>query len=299
MDRLGAMAAFVRIVETGSFSAVAKEIGASQSTISKQMAALEKRLGAKLLNRTTRHISVTEAGMSYYEGCRRILSEIEEAHSNVGRFQASPVGNLKVAAPIAFGRLYMLPSILSFVKLYPEMRCNLVLNDRFIDPIKEGIDVAIRIGRLKDSSLIARKLGQSTRVIVATPEYFKQHGQPQAPADLTRHNCIVYSLLATGDQWKFPEAKGDTYIRVSGSIQVNTIEAVRDAALAGAGIAVLPKWLIGEHIRARRLKVVLNSFVPTHPEINAVYPGARNPPGKVRYFINFLQEQFGHDSQFR
>jgi DNA-binding transcriptional LysR family regulator len=292
MDRLDAMEMFVRIVETGSFSSVARELGTTQPTISKQLTALESHLKTRLLNRSTRKLSLTESGQAYYERCKRIIDDVREAESTLGRLQGSISGHLHVDTSIAMGQMFLTPLVLKFQRQYPELSVELTLNDRFIDIVEEGVDVAIRIGRLGESNVVARKIGATRRVTIATPDYLKQHGRPTHPQDLTHHNCLLYSYLSTGNEWMFQGPEGEIRVRVSGNFKSNNGHALREALLAGRGIAVSPDWLAHDGLRDGTTEAILTEFAPTPMDINAVFPSNRMLSAKVRAFVDFLQQEF-------
>lgn len=292
MDRLETMDIFVRIVEAGSFSAVARDLGTTQPTISKQMTALETRLKTRLLNRSTRSLSVTESGTAYYERCKRILEEVKAAEGALGRLQSSLTGTLHVNGSIALGQLFLTPLLLDFQRSYPELTVELTLNDRYIDLVEEGVDVAVRLGRLADSNLVARRLGSTRRVLVATPEYLDQVGIPQVPADLERHNCLLYAYLSTGNEWTFRGPQSDLRVHVHGNFKANNGHSIREALLAGAGVALMPDWLVHEEVKNGKLMTLLPQFAPPSLEVNAVYPSGRHVSAKLRTFIDFLQERF-------
>jgi DNA-binding transcriptional LysR family regulator len=292
MDRLGAMEMFVRIVETGSFSAVARELGTTQPTISKQLTALERQLKTRLLNRSTRSVSLTEAGTAYYERCKRIIDEVQDAEGALGHLQSSLSGTLHVNASIALGQIFLTPLILEFQAQYPELVVELTLNDRYIDLVEEGVDVAVRIGRLPDSNLVARRLGSTRRTLVATPAYLARNGVPLVPQDLARHNCVLYAYLSTGNEWSFKGADGEIRVRVNGSFKANNGHAIREALLAGAGIALMPDWLIHDQVERGELIALLPEYAAPPLDINAVYPFGRHVSAKVRVFIDFLQQKF-------
>jgi DNA-binding transcriptional LysR family regulator len=292
MDRLDAMEMFVRIVETGSFSSVARELGTTQPTISKQLTALESHLKTRLLNRSTRKLSLTESGQAYYERCKRIIDDVREAESTLGRLQGSISGHLHIDTSIAMGQMFLTPLVLKFQRQYPELSVELTLNDRFIDIVEEGVDVAIRIGRLGESNVVARKIGATRRVTIATPDYLKQHGRPRHPQDLTHHNCLLYSYLSTGNEWMFQGPEGEIRVRVSGNFKSNNGHALREALLAGRGIAVSPDWLAHDGLRDGTTEAILTEFAPTPMDINAVFPSNRMLSAKVRAFVDFLQQEF-------
>ncbi len=291
MDRLGAMEMFVRIVETGSFSAVARQMGTTQPTVSKQLTALEKRLGARLLQRSTRKLSLTESGQTYYDRCKRIVDEVREAEGTLGKMQTSLAGALHVNSSIAFGEMFVAPLVLQFQQQNPELSAELTLNDRFIDLLEEGVDVALRIGRLTDSSLVARRVGATRRIVVATPEYLRKHGTPKHPLDLADHNCLLYSYLSTGNEWSFQGPEGEIHVRVSGSFKSNNGHALARAVSAGVGIAMGPDWLMHEGLATGDIQAILPEYSTRPLDINAVYPSNRLLSAKVRTFIDYLQAE--------
>ncbi|RLA18456.1 MAG: LysR family transcriptional regulator, partial [Gammaproteobacteria bacterium] len=223
MDVMHSMAVFRRVVEAKSFSAVARETNMSQSTVSKHIASLEERLDTKLLNRSTRSLKLTEAGKEYYQHCIRILNDFQEAEASVGKGKIDPTGTLRISTSAAFGRTYILPYLDEFLSTYPDIKIDLIFGDKYTDLVKEGIDLAIRIGPLEDSSLIAKKIGSSPRVVVASPEYLVNHGRPKKPADLVKHDCLFHSLQKSPDLWYFNSTQeGDESIRVNGRIKASS-----------------------------------------------------------------------------
>ncbi|HWQ40265.1 MAG TPA: LysR family transcriptional regulator [Burkholderiales bacterium] len=291
MDRFHLMQLFVRIVEAGSFSAVAREMNMIQPTVSKQLTALEEKLGVRLLNRTTRKLSLTDAGREYYQRCKRILDEVQEMEAEVSELQNRPTGTLRVNAPVAFGQLYLLPLTFQFRRKYPGLAIELSLNDRYVDLIQEGFDVAIRFGELQDSQLVARHVGSSARVCVASPAYLGAKGWPKVPADLKNHNCITYTYLF-GNEWHFDGPGGLQPVRVFGDFRANSGLTIRAAALEGIGIANIPAFLVREDIESGRLVQVLSDFGPAPVRISAVYASARLLSRKVKLFVDFMQEEF-------
>ena len=291
MDRLYQMRVFIRVVETGSFSAVARELGTIQPTISKQLTALEEHLGVRLLNRTTRQLSTTEAGRKYYERCRHILDEITDLEGSLTELQNSPTGVLRVNAPVAFGQLYMLPLVFRFRRLYPGLAIDLTLNDRYVDLVQEGIDVAIRFGELSDSEVVARSVGRVMRVCVASPSYLRARGVPQSPNDLLSHNCITYNYLFT-NEWQFGGSQGPTTLRVAGDFRANSALTIRTAALEGIGIANMPSVFVQPDLDSGTLVRVLADYAPPPVEIHALYPSARFLASKVRLFLDFVRDEF-------
>ena len=285
------MQLFVRIVESGSFSAVARELGMIQPTVSKQMTALEDKLGVRLLNRTTRRLSMTDAGREYYERCQRILDEVQEMETEVAGLQNRPSGTLRVNTPVAFGNVHMLPLTLAFRRKYPGVAIDLSLDDRYVDLVQEGIDVAIRFGELGDSQLVARHVGSSASVCVASPAYLSVHGTPKTPSELREHECITYSYLFS-NEWPFDGPDGLQSIKVHGDFRANSGMTIRSAALEGAGIASIPAFLIREDIETGRLVQLLSQFAPAPIRISAVYPSARLLSRKVKLFVDFIQQEF-------
>ena len=292
MDVMSSMAVFRRVVEAENFSAVARETNMSQSTVSKHIASLEERLGTKLLNRSTRSLKLTEAGKEYYHHCIRILNDFQEAEASVGKGKIKPTGTLRISTSAAFGRTCILPYLNEFFDTYPDINIDLLFDDDYIDLVKKGIDLAIRIGPLEDSSLIARKIGSSPRVVVASPEYLVKHGRPKKPADLIKHNCLFFSLQKTPDLWYFNSTqKGDESVRVSGRFKASSPDAICDATLEGLGISVICEWYARKHIKSGHLKVILADYKPTAYDINAVYPERKFVPQKVKRMIEFLAKK--------
>lgn len=292
MDNLTGMAVFARVVDARSFTAAAAALGLSKSAVSKQVARLEDRLGARLLNRTTRRLSLTEVGAAFYERCARILAEVEDAELAVGRLQDAPRGTLRINAPMSFGQLHLAPAVADFLNGHPGLAVDLTLNDRIVDLVEEGYDVAIRISRLADSSLIARRLVPSRRVVCGSPAYFERHGVPRHPADLRRHNCLLYSYLPTAEEWQFIGPDGPAAVRVSGTLRANNGDALEAAMLAGLGVALQPTFIAGRDLQAGRLVAVMPDYVDESASVYAVYPHSRHLSAKVRAFIDFLAARF-------
>ncbi|MCG9729856.1 LysR family transcriptional regulator [Shewanella sp. Isolate13] len=302
MDQLGAMKAFVRVVQTGSFSAAAREQNTTQATISKKVAALESLLGAKLLTRSSRELSMTEVGAVYYENCVAIIAELDEAQAQVRSQQASPKGILRVTAPVVFGCQFIAPILGDFLKSYPEIKVDLMLSDKHVDLVAEGVDVAIRAKQLEDSSLVARHLFDNPLVAVASPQYLNRFGEPKAPSELKSHNCIVYSMLKSVNIWHFEQTGGsvdDIAVPVSGNCRCDNGEAILQLALDGVGIAQLPTWMVDEHIEQGKLNRIMPNYL-SHPlPFNAIYPQSRYVPLKVRCFIDYLKQRLAEDSSYR
>jgi len=291
VDRLTAMNMFVRVVETGSFSNVAKEMNSTQPTISKNIAELESWLGAKLLNRSTRSLRLTETGTDYYERCVAILQDVEEAEQVVGQLQTLPKGLVRVSTVVAFGRLHIVPRLKDFFRQYPDINVDIRLNDRLVDLVEEGVDVAFRMGTLADSTLIAKKLCASPIVTVASPEYLKNNGIPHHPRDLREHNYVTYSDAGARRETEFQDQGEPFFVRAEGSLTTNNTEALRTALLCGIGISRMPRWLVGDAIASGELVCVMDEYQPGPLDIYAVYPPGRHLPSKVRCFIDYFAEQ--------
>jgi DNA-binding transcriptional LysR family regulator len=263
--------------------------------VSKLIASLERRLAGKLFARSTRQLALTAEGQHFYEQCRTIVDAVESAEGSFKTGREQIAGMLHVATSVGFGRTQVMSRMRAFMQRYPLLRVDLQLNDRFIDLVEEGIDVAFRIGELKESGLIARRIGTTFRVTAGAPAYFKLHGEPSTPEDLGAHNCILYTGLATANAWPYSRGGRDRSVRVSGNFQSNSAEAVRAATLLGIGIALSPIWLFGDDIRAKRLKVVLTDYQPKPLPIHAVSPANRRYSAKVNAFVDFFRAEFDLD----
>jgi DNA-binding transcriptional LysR family regulator len=296
MDKLGAMSAFAKVVASGSYAEAARQLGLTRSAISKAVTELEELLGARLLDRTTRRTSPTEVGRAYYERCLDILASIEETELQVSRLHDEPRGMLRVNAPMSFGILYLGGAIADFMAVYPDLKVELLLNDRFIDPIEEGVDVTVRIGTLSDSSLIARKVVPVHRVLVASPDYLAGHGEPQTPEDLARHHCLNYGHVTAMQHWELTSAEGTITVPIATYLCSNNGDVLRAAALKGNGITLLPTFIVGEDIKSGRLRIVLASHAPTSLAIYALYAPNRYLAAKTRLLIDFLVARFNRPS---
>ncbi|WP_372088314.1 LysR family transcriptional regulator (plasmid) [Tistrella mobilis] len=293
MDKLDAMQAFTRVVTTGSFAEAGRRLGLTRSAISKAVAELEHLLGARLLDRTTRRVSPTHAGRAYYERCLDILAAIDETELQVAQLHDQPRGTLKLNAPMSFGTLHLGAAIAEFARLWPDLKVEMVLSDRFVNPLEEGVDVTIRIGQLEDSSLIARRLAPCRRLLVAAPDYLAAHGTPETPEDLARHRCLVYGHSTSLQKWTLTTPDGGT-IRadLNATMCCNNGEVLRAAAVAGNGITALPSFITGPDIAAGRLAVVLPDHPPTALDIFALYAPNRYLAAKSRLLIDFLVARF-------
>lgn len=292
MDKLGAMSAFAKVVASGSYAEAARQLGLTRSAVSKAVTELEELLGARLLDRTTRRTSPTEVGRAYYERCVDILSSIEETELQVSRLHDEPRGVLRVNAPMSFGIRYLGGAIADFMAAYPDLKVELLLNDRFIDPLEEGVDVTVRIGALSDSSLIARKLAPARRVLVASPDYLARDGEPQAPEDLARHRCLNYGHVTAMQHWELATGEETIAVPIASYLCSNNGDVLREAALKGNGITLLPTFIVGEDIKSGRLRVVLASHAPTSLAIYALYAPNRYLAAKTRLLIDFLVARF-------
>lgn len=293
MDRLQAMEMFVRVVETGSFSKAAREFSTTQPTVTKQVAAIEQRLKVRLLNRNTRGVSLTEPGTLYYDKCKTILREAEEADSIVRLRQGQAQGLLRVGSSVAFGRRVVVPLVLEFMAQHPQLQVDLSFEDRYTDLVAQGIDVAIRLGKLADSSLGARHLGANPWVLVASPRYLKKHGAPRRPADLSAHGTLIYSSVQGNDVWRVVKPRGEAVsVPVTARLRSNNLSAVLAAARASMGVAALPWYVAAESLAAGRVVEVLRGHALPEQEIHAVYPSPKLVPGKVQALVAFLQGRF-------
>lgn len=289
MDRLQAMQTYVRVVETGSFSAVARELSSTQSAVSKQIAALEKYLGVRLLSRTTRALTPTDDGLRYFEEARRLVGEIGEAETQLRQGERTLSGPLRVATSVGYGLRVLLPHVQSFMRKHPDVIVDLKLDDGFVDLVEQGIDVAVRNGPLADSSLIARRIATSQRLLVAGKKYLKALGKkvhwPRIPQDLLKHPCIVYTELRARNNWEFSTADGSSVtVRVQGPLQTNSSEVLRAAVLDGQGIGYLPDWLFDDLRSSGEVQVLMPDWQVAPIPIHLVSPAARKHSAKVRAF---------------
>ncbi|RMH45337.1 MAG: LysR family transcriptional regulator [Alphaproteobacteria bacterium] len=293
MDRLTEMEAFAAVVDQGGFTDAAKKLGISKSAVSKHVSSLEARLGARLLNRTTRRVSPTEIGLAYYDRARRVLNDAGEADALVTAMQSAPSGLLRISVATDFGVNHLSPVLGEFLREYPEITVNMVLNNRYVELISEGFDLAVRIGELEDSSLRARKLAETKKRMVGAPSYFEKYGKPRRIDDLNEHKLLHYSNQASTNVWKLTAPSGEKrQVRTSGWLTVNDGQSLLNAAISGLGIAYLPSFLYADAMR----KGLLEEAIPDLPEerlgIFAVYPPGRYTQPKVRAFIDFLVQTF-------
>jgi len=293
MDKLNSIRAFTKVVQHSSFAAAARDLRLSRSAVSKHVIELEQELGVQLLSRTTRSVTATENGQAYYERCLAILSDLEEADLSATRLQAEVRGLLRINAPMSFGTLHLARAVADFMEKYPDLRIQLLLSDQQVDPVQEGFDVTLRIADLPSSSMIARRIAPARRAICASPSYLARHGTPKHPDDLRGHACLTYGHLATGNQWKLTGPDGDHWIAIPWTLCTNNAEVLRDAAVQGRGIALLPTFIAGTDFQQGRLATILPGYQAPEISIYAIYPETRHLSLKVRVFIDFLVERFG------
>lgn len=291
MDKLMQLRIFARLAERRSFSAVGRDLRITQSAVSKAITALERSLDTRLVNRSTRSVSLTEAGHRYHERCRQILADLDDADAAVSDASLGASGALKIAAPVPFGLTFVAPRVARFQARHPALEIDLDLNDRPLNLVEENIDVAIRLGHLTSPGLAARRLGDSPFVAVASPAYLALRGTPRIPRDLRAHNCIAYTRQNSPVVWTFERGAASASETVAGNYRSNNLLAIRDAAIAGIGIVRLPLWMVDAEIKAGSLRLVLEKYqLPTFG-IHAVFPSVRRIPAKVRLFVDFMQEE--------
>ena len=288
MDTFTAMKVYCSVVENDSLAGAARSLNVSPSVVSKQLSALEDRLGVRLINRTTRRISVTQEGTAYYESCKRIITDVAEAENAASSAHAAPRGLLKITAPVTFAHRHLTPHLPKFLDMFPEVEVQVQVNDRVVDLVDEGIDLAIRISQLKDSSLIARRLAPNRRYIAATPEYLKKNGTPNAVDDLKEHRLITWPPGNPLNEWHFLINGIERIMKVNGAIAVNEGDGILTTLLAGGGLGMTQEFLAGPYVREKKLVPLLEEFVREDNPIYAVYPSNRHLSPKVRAFVDFL-----------
>lgn len=298
MDRLTLMETYVCVVETGSFSAAARRLDVGQPAVSKAIAHLEERLGARLLLRSTRGLTPTDAGQTFYEGARRTIAQADEADNLARGAGASLTGRLRICAAVTFARLHVVPHIKTFLALHPGLDIEVMLDDRHVDLLEHGVDVALRMGELSDSSMTARRIVQGRRAVLATPAYFAAHGVPQVPADLVDHEAVVYSqdLGGTGS-WAFRRDSTEVSVAISGRLRVTAAEGVRAAVLSDFGIAIASEWMFAPELAGGAVQAVLGDWELPHIDLWAVYPSGRLASAKARAFVAFVQQIMGGDGE--
>lgn len=297
MDRFAALNMLIAVVEHGGFSPAARRLGLAPSSLTRQLNALEESLGTLLLNRSTRAVTLTEAGQQYYEDARRILEELENADRSASESSGPPSGLLRVSLPAAFGRLHVAPALPLFLRQCPDMRLDIQLSDAVISLVEDRIDVAIRLGSPASENLVARKLASHRRVICASPDYLGEHGVPTQPSELSRHNCLLFDYATATSTWIMSRADKTEKVLVSGNLRANGSELLREAAIGGSGLVLMPTWLVGEDIAAGRLLSVLDEWSPgvaaDDGAIWAVYLQSRRGSKKLAAFLDFLVQHFG------
>jgi DNA-binding transcriptional LysR family regulator len=286
------MVLFARVVEARSFTAAAEKLGVSKSVVSARLSALEQRIGTRLLNRTTRRLSLTPEGLAFYEHCARITAEADAAAAVASGAAKDPIGMLRVNAPVTFAQMYLAEPIGGYLERHPKVNVELRMSDRFVDLVEEGIDVAIRVSaQLRDSSLVARKLATDRIVVVASPDYLAKRSKPEAPADLIHHACLHYALLKPTDEWRFRDGGTSFSVPVEARLRAADGAMLRESAIAGLGLAVLPSFMVMPDVRAGRLVTVLDEFMFVRLTIHAITPSPSLAP-KVRAFIDTLVAHF-------
>jgi DNA-binding transcriptional LysR family regulator len=290
VDKLNAMAIFVRVVERGSFSAVAREMQTSQPTISKVLKALETGLGGKLIARSTRQLSLTDEGQRYYNECRQILAAVDAAEHSFQSGRERIAGHLRIGSSVSFGRLQIAPRLAQFLERHPGIEIDLQLSDQNQDLVSEGLDVTFRIGELNDSGLIARHIGTTHRVTVAAPAYLNKHGRPHMPAELGGHNCLQFNLLNSQNLWVFEKNNQRHEVRIKGNAQSNNSEAIREMVLGGLGIALSPVWLFSEDLKAGRVTAILQDYTAQSLPMHAVSPANRRQSARVKAFVDYMSQ---------
>lgn len=283
------MTIFVRIVEMGSLTAAASTLDTSLTAVVRSLAALEETLGTRLLNRTTRRIALTDEGREYFERCRRVLAEVEEAERTLSARQASPVGKLAITAPVMFGRQYVGPLLADFLVAYPAVQADLMLFDRFVDLLDEGMDVALRIGHLRDSSLVAVPVGKIHRIVCASPDYLRRAGTPELPADLAQHRCVQFIGVVPGADWTFSDGTDNIdRVTIKAALTTNQIDIALDACCKGLGCASFLDYQVREQLAEGRLQRILQAFEPAPVPVQLVYPHTRQLPVRVRCFVDWI-----------
>jgi DNA-binding transcriptional LysR family regulator len=291
MDRLSAMEAFVRVIQTGSFSGAARQLRIGQPAVSKAIAQIEERLGVRLLLRTTHGLSPTESGQNYYEHAKRVIEEAEEADLAARGAGAALSGRLRLCAAVTFARLHVMPHLPAFLEQHPALDVDVVLDDRNVDLVEEGVDVALRMGSLTDSTLTARKIGQSRRLVIGTPSYFAERGEPGSPTDLVSHQAVIFDQRGGGATWTFRRGTAETAMTLKGRVRVTAAEGVREAVLSDLGLTVSSEWMFAPELRSGRVRAVLDDWSLPAIYLWAVFPTGRQASAKARAFATFIEER--------
>jgi DNA-binding transcriptional LysR family regulator len=291
MDKFRAMTTFVQIVEKGSLTAAADALATSLPTVVRSLASLERHLGARLLNRTTRRIHLTDEGAQFLERCRTLLAGLQEAEGALTSQQAEPQGRLAITAPVVFGRRYVTPIVNEFVRRYPNVSADLLLVDRYTNLVEEGLDVAVRVAQLRDSSLVAIPVGQARRVICASPHYLGRHGTPRTPQDVATHRCVRYTGLAPREEWHFRVGRRNATIPITSVISCNQIDSALDACINGLGLGMFFSYQVAPHRKAGELRCVLEEYEIEPQPIQVIYPHSKMLSTKVRAFVDECVKQ--------
>ncbi|MEO1519411.1 MAG: LysR substrate-binding domain-containing protein [Cyanobacteria bacterium J06633_2] len=293
MDKFESIRAFINVVDHNGFASAARAMGVSRSAVNKLVISLEKELGTQLLNRTTRRVHSTETGLAFYERCVQIMSDLEEAELSISRLHEEPRGNLRINAPMSFGIKHLSKHVSAFASQYPDLKVQLTLDDRFVDPIEEGYDLNIRIAdSFTSQSLLSQEIAPMQYRLCASPAYLEHAGIPAHPDDLRHHSCLHYGYLTTGTQWKLSGDDGEHTISIRGALCSNNGEVLCDAAIAGLGVVLLPEFIVSDALREQKLQVLLPAYQLPRIAVYAVYPINRHLSVKVKLLIDFLQDQF-------
>lgn len=294
MDRFAAMSVFAKVVELGNFARAAERLDLSTSAVSRQVADLEARLQTRLLNRTTRKLSLTEGGHAFYERCVQVLVDLEEAEQAAAQTSLVPRGTIKLTCGQSFGLLYLAPAMAEFLERYPEVKFDVSLSDRVVDLVEEGFDLGVRIGALGPANLIARKLGETKLIACASRAYLEKHGTPRVPEDLGKHNCVTYAYVPDSNVWRFRDPEGvEQTVTVSGNLHANNGDLLTQAAVNGIGIVYEPDFIVGPALAARQVVRLLEGWEPAPLGIYAVYASRKHLSAKVRAFVDFMSARFG------
>ena len=297
MDRFQSLSVFAKVVEQGGFARAAERLQLSASAVSRHVAELESHLGVRLLNRTTRKLSLTESGQAFHERTVQLLADLEEAEVAVASSAMSPRGTLRLTCPIAFGEWQVAPAIAAFSARYPQLKFDVELSDRMVDLVEEGFDLAIRIGSSSSQALIARRIGETRLVCVASPAYLARHGAPKVPQDLARHRCVVYANQSPRDAWRFADARGvEHVVRIAGPAMSNNGRFLAALATCGMAISMEPDIMVRDELKSGRLVELLASYRPPAIPIHAVYPSRRHLSAKVRLFVDFIAQRFAGEN---
>lgn len=297
-DAFSAIPVFVAVIECGNFSSAANQLGMTKSAVSKRISVLEDNLGVRLFNRTTRKLTLTEAGERFSDYARNSLALAQEGFTTLSHFQDAPRGTLKINAPMTFTRLHVVPYMKEFLSRYPDIKVILSMDDKVVNMVDGAFDVGIRIGELEDSSLIARKLVDCKSVVCASPDYIVQYGEPKTAEELTQHNCIYYSLFQAGVEWTFFKDKKKIRVEPKGNFIVNNSDAIADVLRQGLGICQMPTFIVAEYLANGQLVTVLDDYSLPEHAIYAVYPERKHLPAKVKAFIAFMKEKLGDESGY-